>query len=172
MTGFEGFLSSILAAVQLCQTCLDDMVHVKVVFWVLNFLISSIAAYISFPVFNILTRSPDLLAGIENLDRERKKLGPVVRRFTARWSFVTGIFAAALISLQFNGLNVASAIFYGALGPFVLKDEILKKGVQRNISGMVSEADESAARIPVEAMKPYEKRLEEIKKELPQSGDS
>jgi hypothetical protein len=94
-----------------------------------NTIVSSAVAGLAFYVFRIHgPEDTDVLTVASNVRALQKRYAgrtilSYLRSYIIAYSLLTGLIAAALISLQFNnGVSIPTAIIYGTLGPFVLRD--------------------------------------------------
>jgi hypothetical protein len=94
-----------------------------------NTIMASAVAGLAFYVFRIHgPEGTDILTVASNVRALQKRYAgktifSYLRNYIIAYSLLTGLIAAALISLQFsNSVSIPTAIIYGTLGPFVLRD--------------------------------------------------
>lgn len=142
-----------------------------------NFITAASVAFLAYPLFLFEAKEE---RGEASVQRYMKG----VARLTANWrsrrqflgylfrySTVTGICAAALIDLQYGGENVKTAIFYGILGPYVLKDKIGAEYQSDLSSEYNQEMDKRLDEAKSKPADTYERQLAQIKKNLNEKGD-
>ena len=130
---------------------------------------AAVVAGLAFYVFRVHgSESTDiftLAAKVEQTQREYRTSGKtiltILRRYIVAYAILTGLLAAALTSLQFgDAINIPTAIIYGTLGPFVLRDAVgarlgrrATNSIDSTITGIVR---------PIEK---YKEELENIRQE-------
>jgi hypothetical protein len=112
------------------EQCWAEISKFTVLSAIANTFVASAVAGLAFYVFRIhgpegtdvLTVASNVRALQKRYDGGRTMLS-YLRSYIIAYSLLTGLIAAALISLQFsNGVSIPTAIIYGTLGPFVLRD--------------------------------------------------
>ena len=99
------------------------------------------------------------IAKIRELDT---RIRWAVRFFTLRYAAVTGLAAVALIGIQFRALNIPTAIIYGLLGPYVLKERLLAKRKDT----ITEELDKEVKTVAGEPQNEIKSELDWVRKDL------
>lgn len=145
------------------QNFLDTLCSCTFGHSLLNFFAALIIAFISFPIFIYeLTTKEEFIGYIKFLSDLKFKIKIYCMIYLIVYALVTGFLAAALIEFQFQGCNVPTAIFYGVIGPFILRKQlfkVVKSGVGEVVSEKVAAIDEKMKDAIVSGMKEIEEDL-------------
>lgn len=134
---------------------------VPIFYTLINFCMSFIASYVSFPIF-YQSKSGDLSQTIIAVSELKKKLKYSFTFFVLRYSFVTGLAATILIEIQHSGINLPLAGLYGFTGPYILRERLSNK-LKEKVTGLLSTQVEGT---PDEINKDYEAGLKSIRKDI------
>jgi hypothetical protein len=134
---------------------------IPIFYTLVNFCMSFIASYVSFPIFH-QSKSGDLSQTIIAVRELKKKLRYSFTFFVLRYSFVAGLAATILIEIQHSGMNLPLAGLYGFTGPYVLRERLSNK-LKEKVTGLISTKVEDT---PNEINKDYEAELKSIRKDI------
>lgn len=149
--------------IQTCQNSINNLSSCWIFYFPANLILSFITSYFSFTVFlaKIETFS-DLKAYAKWIIETESDLKRVIRIFILQYALVSALLSSAIIDYQFKCLNISSAIFYGALGAYFLRDQIIPplkekvrtavvSGIDKQVSNIVTHARDVARKPPDEA---------------------
>jgi len=154
------------------QEFFDKISSFSILYYPLNFFLSFFVSYFSFKV---------LLPGIKTFDQLLKHLLTIgkleerikrdIRNFTLEYALVTGLAASAIIAIQFRGLNFSSAIIYGILGAYFLKDHMILPLGKKIGEEIKRQVDSRITATKTEAQEDYKSELAKIEELFKDNGE-
>lgn len=154
----------------LVQESIDALASLSTAYNTFNFFIATVVSYTSFPVYMIEIRSMvDLLAKVKAYSNLQKDTKRNIFYFRICYAVVTGFGSAALISAQFEGPNLCTAITYGLLGPYFIRPRLsthLKKELTDTESEVTQTMGIELDRTKDKTEKDYEMALDKILEDL------
>ncbi len=153
------------------QLSFNEVSKLPIAIAVIHFIFSHITAGLSFQVYiKLVSSTDDLTARLAAIRKVKSEFGLDYYSFIFLYSFLTGIITAAFISIQFeHTLNIPYSILYGAGGPFLVRQKLIKfisEPTDRLQASVVSSYKGVVESIEEEKNKAVEKSVEEIQSTL------
>lgn len=149
------------------QVCLDKIAALGIVYYPLNFFVAFAVSFISFPIYlSKITNREELIERIARFSELDKRIRWAIRFFTLRYAAVTGLAAVALIGIQFRALSVSTAIIYGLLGPYVLRERLSAERKDKITEELDKEVEASAAQPQNEIKSELDRVRKDLKKTI------
>jgi len=134
-----------------------------IIYYPINFLIASFVAFLSFKiVISNIKSTEELLKYVTRLSELGNSVKREILLFTINYAIVTGMIVAAIISIQFRNVNLDSAILYGFLGAYYIRDKF-GAGLKVKVAGEINSEVKGLA---AESEKDYQVEFKKIKDKL------
>ncbi len=149
------------------QEFFDKLSTYSIVYYPVHFILSSFVSYFSFKVLLPGVKTFDeLLQHILTLSRQEEKIKQEIKKFTLQYAVVTGLASCAIIAFQFKGLSINSAIIYGVLGAYFLKDQMLRPISKEIVKEFNKQVASHIAETKTEIEQDYKSELDKISKDV------
>jgi hypothetical protein len=156
------------------QEFLNKLTAYPLIYYPIHFLISSLVSYYSLPVIWTKVRTfDDLLKYLTNLSKQDEKIKREIRNFKRQFALLTGLASTAIIAFQFRGLSINSAILYGFLGVYFLRDQIISS-LRRKAAEVTREKVASVlteVKDELQQEEDYKSELAKVEEYLRSNGD-
>lgn len=116
------------------QNYVDIICKTAVCYTALRFVLAFISAYLAFPLFFFGIKSKDdLIKHIEQIQlpigMSNIRIMKYLNQYRRLYAAITALGSAAILAIQYPSpsyIAIASAIFYGLLGPWAVREQIAK----------------------------------------------
>lgn len=153
------------------QNFFDQLLKFPFAYVLFNFAMASVVSFISFPIYIAEIKNIfDLLNYLEKISTQKRSIRRNIYLFGFRYAIVTGFGATGLLYIQYHGPNFGTAIIYGLLGPYCIKERIstqLDVELDMKRDEVIKNLEKKVEFIGGEETdKPYFDEIEKIKSDL------
>ena len=125
---------NIADVIEALQILVDIICKTPVCYTALRFVLAFISAYLAFPLFFFGIKSKDdLFKHIEQIqlpiEMSSIRIGKYLNQYRRLYAAITALGSTAILAIQYPSssyIAIGSAIFYGLLGPWAVREQIAK----------------------------------------------
>lgn len=159
-------MNDIIETFKYLQSFCDQVSALSVFYYPVNFAVSFFVSIISFLFFlEKVSTSDDLLKFSRNIQEISQKNKVYFIFYIFLYGTITGLLSTAIIKLQISKTSIPTAILYGVLGPYFLKETVTASFKSRSLRNTNKAVDS----IKEESEKEYETFIKNVKGELQKS---